>query len=65
MEEKRLKALGLREMTSIELQSAGGATVSAASLFDKVRAIINFIGDYLPKLLRGIIDGWNSLKGKK
>lgn len=65
MEEKRLKELGLREMTSIELQSAGGATVSAAALFEKVRAIINFIGDYLPKLLKGIVDGWNSLKGQK
>ncbi|HOG41160.1 MAG TPA: hypothetical protein PK979_04125 [Bacteroidales bacterium] len=65
MEEKRLKELGLREMTSIELQSAGGTTLSAISLFEKVRAIINFIADYLPKLVKGIIDGWNSLKGPK
>ncbi len=65
MEEKRLKALGLREMTSMELQSAGGTTLSAASLFEKVRAIINFIGDYLPKLLKGILDGWKSMKKQK
>jgi len=52
-------------MTSMELQSAGGTTLSAASLFEKVRAIINFIGDYLPKLLKGILEGWRKMRNPK
>ena len=53
-----LKACGLREMTSSELQIYGGANGAIADMFEKIRNIIDFLGDYLPKLLNGIKDGF-------
>lgn len=53
-----MKAWGYREITSSELQVRGGADSAFSKAFEKVRNIIDFIGDYLPKLLAGVKDGF-------
>jgi len=53
-----MKAWGYREITSSELQVRGGADTTFTKVFEKIRNLIDFIGDYLPKLLAGIKDGF-------
>ena len=59
MEEKMMKAWGFREMNSSELQLRGGASGKLLNgIVEKVRDVIDFIADYLPRLLAGIKDGF-------
>lgn len=59
MEEKMMKAWGFREMNSSELQLRGGASGNFfTGVVEKVRDVIDFIADYLPKLLEGFKDGF-------
>lgn len=59
MEEKLLYERGLREMNSSELQLRGGADKSMlATIFEKVRNLIDTIADYLPNLMKGLKDGF-------
>lgn len=53
-----LKDSGLLEMTSSELCLRGGASKALETIFTKVRYVINFIADYVPKFLKGISDGF-------
>lgn len=53
-----MKALGFERLNSSDLQTRGGITADdVLSLFAKVRLLIDFIGDYIPKLIKGIRDG--------
>lgn len=57
------KEWGLREINSSELQIRGGAKkVTWTDIFDKIRNIIDFIGDYIPKLIKGFSDGFLGVK---
>lgn len=50
---------GLREMDSSELCLRGGASSSLlGEIFTKAKSIINFIADYIPKLVKGFIEGF-------
>lgn len=49
--------LGLMEMNSSELQIRGGAA-SLDSIFTKIKNVVNFIADYVPKIVKGFIDGF-------
>ena len=57
MEEKMLKDSGLLEMTSSELYLRGGAS-ALETIFSKIKYVVNFIADYVPKFLKGIADGF-------
>lgn len=58
MEEKLMHERGLRELTSSELQMRGGTGKSTfATIFEKIRNLIDTIADYLPNLLKGFKDG--------
>ena len=57
MEEKMLKDSGLLEMTSSELYLRGGASKALETIFTKIKYVVNFIADYVPKFLQGIVDG--------
>lgn len=58
MEEKRMNELGLKELNSSELQTAGGISFTDALRFaEQIRTIIYFIGEYVPELIRGFKDG--------
>lgn len=52
--------LGLLEMDSSDLLLLrGGATSSTfETIVTKVRYVINFIADYVPKLVKGFVDGY-------
>ena len=58
MEEKLLLETGWREMDSSELILRGGASGVWADVFAKAKSLINFIADYIPKLVRGFLDGF-------
>jgi hypothetical protein len=59
MEEKLLLERGLRELTSSELLLRGGAGKSTlATVFEKIRNLIDTIMDYLPSLINGFKDGF-------
>ena len=59
MEETTLYGRGLRELRSSELLMRGGADKSMiASIFEKIRNLIDTIADYLPNLLKGLKDGF-------
>lgn len=60
MEEKMMKEWGLCEMNSSELLLRGGAEKKSAfaSFFEKIRNLIDFLGDYLPSLINGLKDGF-------
>ncbi len=60
MEEKML-GLGLLEMNSSELLLRGGASASSTfeTIVTKVKNVINFIADYVPKLVKGFLDGYS------
>ncbi len=55
MEEKML-GLGLLEMDSSELQIRGGSSFD--TIVTKVKYVINFIADYIPKVIKGFADGF-------
>ena len=63
MEETLMYERGLRGLDSSELQMRGGATKSGvfATLFEKIRNLIDTIADYLPNFLKGIKDGFLGL----
>lgn len=58
------KKLGLCRMDSSELtQVRGGAAKSTwTTIFEKIRNLVDFIGDYIPKLLQGFSDGLLGVK---
>lgn len=59
MEETMLYGRGWRVLTSSELQTRGGADKSFfATVFEKVRNLIDTIADYLPNFLKGLKDGF-------
>jgi len=64
MEELFLKASGFCEvgLYSSELQTRGGASKGWLNIVDKIRNIIDFIGDYIPKLIQGFTDGFLGVK---
>ena len=59
--EETLRKWGLCEITdSSELQVMGGAAGSDsafAKIFEKFRNLVDFLSDYIPKLLEGFKDG--------
>ena len=57
MEEMKWKARGWSEVCSSELLIRGGSNVWS-DIFGKVKSIINFLADYIPKLFSGILDGF-------
>ena len=58
--EEKMFGLGLMEMDSSELLIRGGASPSTfENIVTKVRYVINFIADYVPKLVKGFIDGYS------
>lgn len=61
MEEKMMKEWGLCEMNSSELLLRGGASASSTfeTIVTKVKNVINFIADYVPKLVKGFLDGYS------
>lgn len=59
MEENLLLETGLREMDSSELILRGGASGIWADIFSKAKSLINFIADYIPKLIKGFVDGFS------
>ncbi|MDD2594646.1 MAG: hypothetical protein PHD11_02355 [Bacteroidales bacterium] len=59
MEEKRVKELGLKELNSSELQTRGGASlVDYIKAYEQLRTVVDFLGDYIPSLIRGFRDGY-------
>lgn len=56
--EEKMKRLGLCEMNSSELLVRGGSGWKWTDIVEKIRNILEFIGDYLPKLLSGLADGF-------
>lgn len=61
MEDKLMKGLGFGEIDSSELQITGGASSPLwQKIIDKVRNMIDFIGDYIPKLIQGFRDGFEA-----
>jgi len=62
--EEKMKVMGLREMNSSELQMMGGVALTVWSdVFGKIKAAINFIADYIPKIVKGFKDGFAALGG--
>ncbi len=57
MEEMKWKARGWSEVHSSELLIRGGSSVWS-DIFGKVKSVINFLADYIPKLISGIMDGF-------
>lgn len=49
---------GLRELHSSELLIRGGTGKVLASVFEKIRNLIDTIADYLPNFLKGLRDGF-------
>lgn len=59
MEELMSLDTGLREMHSSELCLRGGASGSLLNeIFSKAKSLINFIADYIPKIVKGFIEGF-------
>lgn len=58
MEEKRLLEAGFEEESSSNLYIRGGTGSIWADVFSKLKAMINFIADYVPKFVKGITDGF-------
>ena len=64
MEETMMLGRGLRELHSSELQMRGGAASGFfATIFEKIRNLIDTIADYLPNFLKGIKDGFLGKNG--
>jgi len=59
MEEKKLLGLGFEAMSSSTLLSVRGGTSDFwSNLFTRLKAMINFIADYVPKFLKGFGEGF-------
>jgi len=56
--EERMLGLGLLEMDSSELMLRGGASSAIEGIVNKIRYVINFIADYIPKLVKGFVAGY-------
>ena len=56
MEETMMIERGLRELHSSELQVWGGGIF--ATIFEKIRNLIDTFADYLPNFLKGLKDGF-------
>jgi len=50
--------LGFEAMTSSALYVRGGANAFWTDLFTKLKAMINFIADYVPKFVKGFTEGF-------
>lgn len=59
MEERKLFELGLMEMNSSELQCRGG--ISWDELMKHVKSVVDFIVNYIPKLISGFASGWGAV----
>ncbi|MFA6894158.1 MAG: hypothetical protein WCQ46_00175 [Bacteroidales bacterium] len=61
MEEKRMRESGLDGLNSSELQTRGGTSlVDVLNCIEKIKTVLDFFGDYIPHLLRGIKKGWGT-----
>ena len=60
MEENKLFEMGFVEMNSSELQCRGGLTWDG--FMDNVKAVVDFVVNYIPKLISGILTGWGLIK---
>lgn len=58
MEEKLLLETGWLEIDSSDLFIRGGASSLWSEIFAKARSLINFIADYIPKLVKGFLEGF-------
>ncbi len=58
MEETMMIERGLRELHSSELQVWGGGSGIFATIFEKIRNLIDTFADYLPNFLKGLKDGF-------
>lgn len=58
MEEKLMLGLGFEAMSSSNLYLRGGASSFWSDLFTKLKAMINFIADYVPKFVKGFSEGF-------
>lgn len=57
-----MKAMGFERLDSSELYARGGISAEdVLNVVAKVRLLIDFIGDYIPKLIKGIRDGFKGL----
>lgn len=56
--EEKMFGLGLMEMDSSELLLRGGTSAALESAFTKAKNLINFIADYVPKILKGFVAGF-------
>ena len=59
-----MNASGFRELgfDSSELQVAGGANKTWQNIVEKIRNMFDFVGDYVPKIIQGFIDGLTGAK---
>lgn len=62
MEERlNLKGSGLIEVSSSELvEVRGGASAILEDIFTKIKYVVNFIADYVPKFLKGFAAGFST-----
>ena len=56
--EETMIGRGLRELHSSELLMRGGGSGVFATIFEKIRNLIDTIADYLPNFLKGVKDGF-------
>jgi len=59
-EQLKMKGSGLMEISSSELINVrGGASATLENIFTKAKYVINFIADYIPKLVQGFVAGFS------
>jgi len=58
MEEQFMSGLGFEAMSSSSLYLRGGSSEFWTNLFTKLKAMINFIADYVPKFIKGFSEGF-------
>lgn len=61
MEEKNLVKMGFVEIGSSDLFARGGASEQSVfeKIFVKLKALINFIADYVPRFIDGFKEGFS------
>ena len=57
MEEKLMMQRGFVKLDSSELPIRGG-TSTFEKIFSKIKSLINFIADYIPKFIKGLQEGF-------
>ena len=64
MEEQRFCGSALKGLTSSELCICGGvaAEFDLSTIITIIRKVIDFLDDYIPQLVKGLQDGFNSFK---